>query len=438
MQRTWKDFSPPTSLTATPSALADSGNHNSTAGSLRASVGGGGDDGGGGDSGRTTCGNLDHKVQMVEGPVIRMGTGALAHADCPPVRGPGGLATWKDVSPPKEKRALLDLSPKGGRPDEGGASEEKNRNPIRTNPFHEGAGAYRGSDGSFQSVKRIRTDWASAASSSGSGGEAGAGEGRSITTWRDVAPSKPPDERSKRPESGYFSNDVHSEGGQESRDETDSSLSDSDSVRRDRSHSAGAHDSSLSDSDSVRRDRSHSAGTHDAGFHSSDYFYEDEFSVQFDTNLRQAVGGGEGAPEGLGLGSPTGSDSQLRDSLLQADLDLGPYQSQLSASRTSMEISSSERQMMCSSDVLHFSNDPLFTPTPPPLERQQAEQQSVSVDSLSQAGGGQETSNDPDLGVDCGLRREAYFLSFSASQQHSNDSDISFVSQVSSPLCVCV
>ena len=461
LQKTWKDFSPPSSVTtADTSTMAESGNANSKTSTLHTNVGDGGSDDGGDDTNSSSSSvRLDQKVQVTEGPVIRMGTGALTarrdahnHPDSLPVKSQGVMATWKDVSPPKEKRNLLDVSPKekrldGGKQEEG-MCEEKNRNPIRTNPFHEGTGTYRGTDGSFQSVKRIKTDTGAVTNSSGGLSLTYSGQqinpdaavavvaeaAAALTTWRDVSPTKPQDGKKKRPESGYFSNDVQSEGGQESREEIDSSLSDSDSGRRDRSNSSGT-------------------GGEDGCFHSSDYFYEDEFSVQFDTNLREAVAAGEqGAQEEALPQALSGSYTKFRDSLLQTDLYFGPYESELSGSRTSMEISSSEREMMCSSDMLNFSNDPLFTPTPPPVEHQQVEQQNVSVDSLSHHGQGPEmansrSSNDPNIAVDCCIRKDAYFLSFSGSQHRStSESDISYVSQVSKcfwrelifTLCVCM
>ncbi|XP_070178659.1 uncharacterized protein [Littorina saxatilis] len=445
--------------------MAESGNANSKSLARYANVGGGGDDGGGGGGGGedsaigsssiTSSGiNLDHKAQVTDGPVIRMGMGAVTsrrdprnYPDSLPMKGQGQgvMATWKDVSPPKEKRNLLDLSQKecisadGG---EEGSCEEKNRNAIRTNPYHESVGSFRGTDANFQSVKRFKTDSAAeiirrfSVTSSGQDNSQIAVEEivveetvSGLTTWRDVSPTKPHDGRKKRPESGYFSNDVQSEGCQESREEIDSSLSDSDSGRRDRSNSSAT------------------AGGGEEGFHSSDYFYEDEFSVQFDTNLREVVviSGEPGAPdEQVALPqSLNGSYTKLRDSLQPGDLYLGPYESELSGSRESMEISSSEREMMCSSDMLNFSKDPLFTPSPPPgdhvMRREQQQQlQTVSLDSLGHQGQGHGCAEmggsvDPNFAVHCSIRKDAYFLSFNGSQQKStSESDISYVSQVSS------
>ncbi|XP_076438643.1 uncharacterized protein LOC143277640 [Babylonia areolata] len=462
-KKTWKDFSPPSSIRSEDGTteMAESGNANRTTTLPHGEgVGGGGDDGGGG-GGREERGGgggpLDHKAQIADGPVIRMGMGAVTsrrdparhgHPDSLPLKAQqGALATWKDVSPPKERKKLVDLSPKDKRVEADGTAEEKNRNPIRTNPFHgESGNSFRGQDGNFQSVKRIRTDSAPPACGEEEEEEveeehcdkeeveetvavetAGA-VATTTTTWRDVSPNKGGERRKKRPESGYFSNDVQSEGGQESREEIDSSLSDdnSDSTRRDHDHS-------------------NSSGTTGGGeeggcFHSSDYFYEDEFSVQFDTHLREtptASAGGETTAQTTSGSLPlNGSYTKFRDSLLQTDLYLGPYESELSGSRTSMEISSSEREMMCSSDMLNFSKDPLFSPTPPPTE---PPAQNVSVDSLSQQGGhGEEemagsrgSTGDPRLsGVHCGIRKDAYFLSFSGSQNRStSDSDASYVSQ---------
>ena len=425
--------------------MAESGNANRKPLSLPVDVGGGGDDGGGestsSSSGYHSTVKLDQKIQITEGPVIRMGMGAVTsrhdarnHPESLPGKGQGPLATWKDMSPPKEKKNLVNLSPKkkrmeGGKVD-GDVLEEKNRNPIRTNPFHEGGGAFRGTDGHFHSIKRIRTDTAPTTTNSAEGPNPelptamAAQTAAGVTTWRDVSPTKAAERRKRRPESGYFSNDVQSEGGQESREEIDSSLSDSDLGHRDCSHSSGT-------------------GGEEGCFHSSDYFYEDEFSVQFDTNLREAAASGEQTEQEGEAPLPqslNGSYTRFRDSLLQTDLYLGPYESELSGSRTSMEISSSEREMMCSSDMLNFSKGPLFTPTPPPAEQAQ----NVSVDSLSQQGQGEEmansrSSNDPNLGVDCCINKDAYFLSFNGSQHRStSDSDASCVSQVWNVSCRCL
>nr|KAG5689181.1 hypothetical protein BaRGS_004015 [Batillaria attramentaria] len=265
---------------------------------------------------------LEQKVQIVEGPVIRMGTGALTsrregrnnQPDCLPVKSQAApMATWKDVSPPKEKMHVAELS---GQRTEGAKSdtlsrEEKNRNSIRTNPFHEGA-VYRGTDNSYQSVKRIKTDDGNFCGEvvqyplQATQVQQDSITAVAMTTWRDVSPTKVQEEgRRKRPESGYFSNDVQSEGGQESRDEIDTSLSDTECGRKERSNST-------------------SLPTEEACFHSSDYFYEDEFSVQFDTNLRDAPAGDQcTAEEELILPhSLNGSYTKfggLRDSMLQTD-----------------------------------------------------------------------------------------------------------------------
>ncbi|KAK7471809.1 hypothetical protein BaRGS_00035548, partial [Batillaria attramentaria] len=457
--RTWKDFSPPTSVRRDSASMGESGNANTKLLTTFLHTDGDGETSNCLDSGISSVGQgmantgnvtgnvgmgntvkLEQKVQIVEGPVIRMGTGALTsrregrnnQPDCLPVKSQAApMATWKDVSPPKEKMHVAELS---GQRTEGAKSdtlsrEEKNRNSIRTNPFHEGA-VYRGTDNSYQSVKRIKTDDGNFCGEvvqyplQATQVQQDSITAVAMTTWRDVSPTKVQEEgRRKRPESGYFSNDVQSEGGQESRDEIDTSLSDTECGRKERSNST-------------------SLPTEEACFHSSDYFYEDEFSVQFDTNLRDAPAGDQcTAEEELILPhSLNGSYTKfggLRDSMLQTDLYLGPYESELSGSRTSMEISSSEREMMCSSDMLNFSNDPLFTPTPPPVEHQQ----NLSVDSLSHQGqgyggdmGNSRCSNDANLAVDCCIRKDAYFLSFNGSQEHrsTSESEISCVSQTSS------
>ncbi|XP_025081046.1 uncharacterized protein LOC112556346 isoform X2 [Pomacea canaliculata] len=392
---------------------------------------------------------LDQKFQITDGPVIRMGTGVLIsrreirnHPNSLPVKPPHSvnMATWKDVSPPKDRKNLVDISPQNQNKEENvdeGTYEPKNRSPIRTNPFHEIGTVYRGVDGNFQSIKRIKTDLITNPMERKNSFPGVVQQNTTLppelasafpqmailTTWRDMSPTKSQSEgKKKRPESGYFSNDVQSEGGQESREGIDTSLSDSECSRKDRSSLPS-----------------------EEGCFNSDYFYEDEFSVPFDTNLHQPTRQVEQGASGEQIILPhslNGSYTKfggLRDSLLQAEMYLGPYESEMSGSRTSMEISSSEREMMCSSDMLNFSNDPLFTPSPPPTEQTQQQQQNVSVDSLSHQGHTGDMSNsrssaDANLTVDCCIRKDAYFLSFNGSQEQrsTTESDISYASQTSS------
>jgi hypothetical protein len=89
-----------------------------------------------------------------------------------------------------------------------------------------------------------------------------------------------------------------------------------------------------------------------------------------------------------------------------------------------MDLSSSEREMMCSSDMLEFSDNPLFTPSP----TKELEKQNVSTDSLDRnfrpaehcCGEGSLESSDGNLCVNCCPKKEDYFLSFDGSQGRTN------------------
>ena len=216
----------------------------------------------------------------------------------------------------------------------------------------------------------------------------------------------------RRPESGYYSNDVQGE----SREGIDSSLSGSDIANQTKSGMASSPEDAC-----------------------NEYYYDEDFIVQFDTNIRDGSVPPElSDPEMSSLPFPhslTGSYTRfgpLQDSFGQTNMFVGHYESELSGSRTSMEISSSEREMMCSSDMLDFSNDPLFTPTP----TSDVVTTHFSVDSLGHAagvGGLMENSRSADLGVDCCPRKEEYFLSFDTSQGRSSASlsEHSYASQTS-------
>ncbi|XP_046332376.2 uncharacterized protein LOC124115428 isoform X4 [Haliotis rufescens] len=312
---------------------------------------------------------IDGGFQLEQGPVIKMDSNIIntkleeRQVSTLPRRSRNRTKTWKDLSPTKEKNMSSSY----------GGSPKMKKNEENSNQ---------------------------------------------LVTWKDLSPSKEPSspekkKKKKRPESGYFSNDVQSDV-QESREGIDVSLSESESGRG----------------------RSTAASSPEEGCFNNEYFYDEDFIVQFDTNIRDgSVPRSEGEPEPV-LPFPhslTGSYTRfgtLPDS--QQDVFLGPYESELSGSRTSMEISSSEREMMCSSDMLDFSNDPLFTPTPTgePLP------QHFSVDSLGRC---QElvnsrSSTDARLAVTCCPRKDEYFLSFNESQSHftASESEHSYVSQSSS------
>ncbi|KAJ8307629.1 LOW QUALITY PROTEIN: hypothetical protein KUTeg_014820 [Tegillarca granosa] len=88
-----------------------------------------------------------------------------------------------------------------------------------------------------------------------------------------------------------------------------------------------------------------------------------------------------------------------------------------------MDVSTSEREMMCSSDMLDFSDNPIFTPSPTREERSNPE--ITSTDSLDKCKGQNQslelstsqTSSTGHLCMDCCPRKDAYFLSFDGSGQ---------------------
>ncbi|GFO31863.1 iporin [Plakobranchus ocellatus] len=210
----------------------------------------------------------------------------------------------------------------------------------------------------------------------------------------------------------------------------------------------------------------------------NDYFFDEDFIVQYDGNLQASVGvllQGSCAfslADSLAPGFPGPQDTQaggrqamlphsfngsyntygaLRDSFLQnEDLYSGPCdESEVSGtgSRTSMDVSSSEREMMCSSDMLDFpgGDQPLFTP---PVATSMTEQANLSTDSLSRhlegdtevtattsLSGSRSSSTTADITVKCGPHKDAYFLSFDGGSQgkfSGTESESSYVSQTSS------
>ena len=193
----------------------------------------------------------------------------------------------------------------------------------------------------------------------------------------------------------------------------------------------------------------------------NDYFYDEDFTVQFDTNLRETSVTPvdiEPAPSILDFphmvtgsylsfnngGSSNASYNNMRESAnlsinnvpgscaaLHFIEDRGQYDSEFSGNsgnsgsrNSAMELSSSEREMMCSSDMIDFSDGPLFTPTPVHI---------LSTDSLDRnardaQGQGSEmnnsnTSADANLNVDCCPRKEDYFLSFDGSNTRVSGSE---------------
>ena len=195
----------------------------------------------------------------------------------------------------------------------------------------------------------------------------------------------------------------------------------------------------------------------------NDYFYDEDFSVQFDTNLREtSVTPVDVEPTPsildfphmvtgsyLSFNNAPSSNASYNNMRESANLsvnnvpgtctglhfieDRGQNDSEFSGNsgnsgsrNSAMELSSSEKDMMCSSDMIEFSDGPLFTPTPVHI---------LSTDSLDRnirevqgQGQGSEmnnssASNDANLNVDCCPRKEDYFLSFDGSNTRVSGSE---------------
>ncbi|XP_048749934.2 uncharacterized protein LOC125661855 isoform X1 [Ostrea edulis] len=172
----------------------------------------------------------------------------------------------------------------------------------------------------------------------------------------------------------------------------------------------------------------------------NEYFYDEDFTVQFDTNLRESspglnctcidptiVSDFPNIVTGSYLSFNNMKGSGLLDPHANPEL-FCPDESELSSCRNSaMDLSSSEREMMCSSDMLEFSDNPLFTPSP----TKELEKQNVSTDSLDRnyrpiehcCQDGSLESSDGNLCVNCCPKKEDYFLSFDGSQGRSQNSE---------------
>ncbi|BFZ14088.1 hypothetical protein BsWGS_17126 [Bradybaena similaris] len=231
---------------------------------------------------------------------------------------------------------------------------------------------------------------------------------------------------------------------------------------------------SIDNSDSMGQSQEQPASQEDGSF--NDYFFDEDFIVHYGGNLQTSVGvilQGSCAfslAESMVPAFPGRRDSNvdkqqailpqslngsytafgaLKDSFLQnEDLYSGPCESEVSGtgSRTSMDVSSSEREMMCSSDMLDFPvNEPLFTP--PCVTNSQ--DQNLMADSLSRhldggeaeaatansLSGSRSSSTTADITVKCGPHKDAYFLSFDGGSQgkfSTTESESSYVSQTSS------
>ncbi|XP_012942837.1 collagen alpha-1(II) chain [Aplysia californica] len=502
----------------------------------------------------------------------RMGKSPTKGGNRSPVKNKTGAATTGKPSPKKQNSASK--SPRLVRKSSGRNSSNSNKS---SPPAHDNGSASSASSSEAGSPKRSKSGKVKAAVSGGQldrqrlvgryripGGQAGCVEG-GLTAWKDAGPREPsavpgeagapsergglagvPQERggsAARPESGYFSTDVHSE----SREGMEESTSEGELVgtiklrprpdKRPALIQAGAatladHSQNgpagpqtegrdLLDSNPVPssgesemcsvgdtggeegevggreapaepvpiavvrvsgvaamscspdcRSLTESDGP-DQRSSQDDYFFDEDFSVQFGGgglhgsvgltlqgscafSLTDSLAAGPSAdpqdslcgPQAILPHSLTGSYTAfgaLRDSFLQnEDLYSGPCESEVSAtgSRTSMEVSSSEREMMCSSDMLDYPGSaPLFTP-PCVANSQEGH---VSTDSLSRQLEGEVTastslsrssSSTAEITLRCGRpHKDAYFLSFDGGSQgklSSTESDSSYVSQSSS------
>lgn len=204
----------------------------------------------------------------------------------------------------------------------------------------------------------------------------------------------------------------------------------------------------------------------------NDYFYEDDFSVQFDTNLRETSvtpvdsdphttilefpnmvtgsylrfnGGSSNVSFNNSKASSNVSLNNLRVSnIINNEDNRVQYDSENSGNsgshNSTMEMSSSDtgRDMLGSSDMIELSDGPLFTPTPThilstdSLDRQPRDSAEVEAE-MSGSNGSSETN----LNVDCCPRKEEYFLSFDGSHSKVSGSEtdisLSFTSHDSCP-----
>ncbi|CAI9732881.1 XP_029645013.1uncharacterized protein LOC115219087 isoform X1 [Octopus vulgaris] len=168
-----------------------------------------------------------------------------------------------------------------------------------------------------------------------------------------------------------------------------------------------------------------------------EYFYDEDFSVQFEPNLSNPqinlddIGRDEMfiLPQML-----NGSYLSFESLKSSSDATPAPFEDQceleFSDNQNSMEISTSERDMMCSSEMLELSSDPLFTPTPT-SEAPPCHLLNDSLDHGHKPGDLQisKSSMDPNqsvdgkLVIDCYPRKENYCLSFVGSQSKTSSSE---------------
>lgn len=167
---------------------------------------------------------------------------------------------------------------------------------------------------------------------------------------------------------------------------------------------------------------------------SNDYFYDEDFSVQFDTNLKDSLletvpSEGVSTPSILEFSDTMTIDVNEASSTVDGSIRASQYESELSASEhNSVDMSTSEREMMCSSDMLQISDGPLFTPTPT-----NEIPSHISTDSLDKGAramtGSASTTDTSKFHVDCGTKKELYMLSFFSHRGKQTTSLASVMSQ---------
>lgn len=203
----------------------------------------------------------------------------------------------------------------------------------------------------------------------------------------------------------------------------------------------------------------------------NEYFYEDDFSVQFDTNLREtSVTPIDSDPNTTILDFPnmvTGSylrfnggssNVSFNNSKASTNVSLNnsrvsniinneenrvQYDSENSANsgsrNSTMEMSSSDtgRDMMGSSDIIELSDGPLFTPTPTHITSTDSLDRQPRDSGDADMSGSNGSNSDTNLNVDCCPRKEEYFLSFDGSHSKVSGSEtdisLSFTSHDSCP-----
>lgn len=236
-----------------------------------------------------------------------------------------------------------------------------------------------------------------------------------LVTWKQLSPTKLSPPADCEPDSGYSSNEVNLK----TKEASEGSNSFITASQKPMKTSSGST-SNESPEDAL------------------EYFYDEDFSVQFEPNLSNPPMdiGDIGRDEMFILPQMlNGSYLSFESLKSSSDANPTPFEDQceleFSDNQNSMEISTSERDMLCSSEMLELSSDPLFTPTPtseaPPchllndsldraVRNPEVQGSKTSVDALH--------SDDGQLAMDCHLRKENYCLSFVGSQSKNSNSDV--------------